>query len=177
MGDAAAPAAPQQFHQSKEGPSCTPTVDGDRLYVVGLGGDVSCVQAADGKVLWHRSMAADFGGVLPMWSFRESPLVDGDKVICTPGGENATIVALDKMTGKTIWQAKLPAVDPPPQPRRTPAVRPAAAPVPAGGGGPGRGFGRRGGGGGGPRPARRIRRRSRSTSRGSASTCSTPPKP
>ena len=63
------PAVAQQFPQSKEGPGCTPTVDGDRLYVVGLGGDVSCVQATDGKVLWHRSMTQDFGGQPPMWNF------------------------------------------------------------------------------------------------------------
>src|SRR5688572_5232549 len=91
-----APAAPQNWPQSKEGPSATPTVDGDRLYVMGLAGNVVCLQAADGKVLWQRNVTADFGGRSPMWSFRESPLVDGDKLICTPGGEESTIVALNK---------------------------------------------------------------------------------
>ena len=134
------PAVAQQFPQSKEGPGCTPTVDGDRLYVVGLGGDVSCVQVTDGKVLWHRSMTQDFGGQPPMWNFRESPLVDGDKVICTPGGGDAMIVALDKMTGNTIWQSKLPAAPPPEN-----------AGGPPGGGRPGRGFGGPRGGFGGPR--------------------------
>ena len=123
-------ATAQQFPQSQEGPSCTPTVDSDRLYVIGLSGDISCVQAADGKVVWHRSMIDDFGGRPPMWSFRESPLVDGDKVICTPGADEAMMVALDKLTGKTIWKTKMPA---------------AAAPPSANAGGPGgfgRGFGR-----------------------------------
>lgn len=119
-------ATAQQFPQSQEGPSCTPTVDGDRLYVVGLTGEISCVNTTDGKVVWHKSMANDFGGRSPMWAFRESPLVDGDKVICTPGGDDAMMVALDKLTGKTIWKSKLPVA--------------AAAPA-QNAGGPGRGFG------------------------------------
>ena len=104
-----APALRQNFHQSQEGPSATPTVDGDRLYVVGLAGNVACLQVADGKVLWQRSFVTDFGGSSPMWSFRESPLVDGDKVICTPGAQDAMLVALDKLTGKTIWKTTVPA--------------------------------------------------------------------
>ena len=103
------PAFAQRPSQGKEGPSCTPTVDGDRLYVEGLGGDVSCLQVSDGKVLWQRSLTRDFGGRLPMWSYRESPLVDGDKVICTPGAQDAMLVALDKLTGKTIWKSAVPA--------------------------------------------------------------------
>jgi len=80
------PASQQRMPQSKEGPGCTPTVDGDRLYVLGMGGDLACLQVADGKVLWQRSLTRDFGGEVPTWSCRESPLVDGEKVICTPGG-------------------------------------------------------------------------------------------
>jgi outer membrane protein assembly factor BamB len=101
-------APPQNWPQSKEGPSATPTVDGDRLYVIGLAGNLICLQAADGKVIWQRNLVADFGGRAPMWSFRESPLVDGDKVICTPGGEEATMVALKKENGETIWKSKVP---------------------------------------------------------------------
>ena len=103
-----APAHSLNWPQSKEGPSCTPTVDGDRLYVIGLAGNVACLQAADGKVIWQRSIVADFKGRSPMWSFRESPLVDGDKVICTPGGEEITMVALNKLTGETIWKSLVP---------------------------------------------------------------------
>ena len=94
--------------QAKEGPGCTPTVDGQRLYVGGLGGNVACLQVEDGKILWQISMTDDFGGRVPMWSYRESPLVDGDRVICTPGGKDATLVALDKLTGSTIWKAQMP---------------------------------------------------------------------
>jgi outer membrane protein assembly factor BamB len=103
-----APAQPQNWPQSKEGPSATPTVDGDRLYVMGLAGNVACLQVADGKVIWQRNLVADFKGRSPMWSFRESPLVDGDKVVCTPGGEEATMVALNKRTGETIWKSQVP---------------------------------------------------------------------
>ncbi|MEI6197817.1 MAG: PQQ-binding-like beta-propeller repeat protein, partial [Verrucomicrobiota bacterium] len=65
--------------QSKEGPGCTPTVDGELLYVLGMGGDMACLQAKDGKIVWQRSLKTDFGGSVPRWSYRESPLVDGDK--------------------------------------------------------------------------------------------------
>ncbi len=98
----------QRMSQGREGPGCTPTVDGDRLYVIGLGGDVACLQISDGKVLWQRSLTGDFGGRVPMWSYRESPLVDGDKLICTPGSEEAMLVALDKRTGQTIWKTQMP---------------------------------------------------------------------
>jgi alcohol dehydrogenase (cytochrome c) len=127
-----APALRQNFHQSQEGPSATPTVDGDRLYVVGLAGNVACLQATDGKILWQRSLVTDFGGGNPMWNFRESPLVDGDKVICTPGGQDAMLVALDKLTGKTIWKSALPVST------NNPTSVPAA---PSGGGGGRGGFG------------------------------------
>jgi outer membrane protein assembly factor BamB len=95
--------------QSKQGPGCTPTVDGERLYVLGLGGNLVCLQVQDGSIIWQRSLTRDFGGTVPRWSYRESPLVDGDKVICTPGGRNATLAALDKMTGKTLWKSEVPA--------------------------------------------------------------------
>ena len=102
------PAFQQNYPQAKDGPGCTPTIDGERLYVIGLGGDVACLQVRDGKIVWQRSFQKDFGGQVPVWSFRESPLVDGNKVICTPGGEDATMVALDKLTGKTIWKSQAP---------------------------------------------------------------------
>jgi outer membrane protein assembly factor BamB len=102
------PAIKQAAPQGKEGPGCTPTVDGERLYVEGLGGDVACLQVKDGKIIWQHNLTRDFGGRVPRWSYRESPLVDGEKVICTPGGEEATLVALDKLTGKTIWKSQVP---------------------------------------------------------------------
>ncbi len=99
---------PQRMSQGKEGPGCTPTVDGERLYVLSLAGELACLRVQDGKILWQRSLTRDFGGRIPRWSYRESPLVDGDKVICTPGGPEATLAALDKLTGKTIWQSQVP---------------------------------------------------------------------
>jgi len=102
------PAFAQRPSQGREGPACTPTVDGERLYVEGLGGNVACLQVEDGKIVWQISMTEEFGGRVPMWSYRESPLVDGEKVILTPGGADAILVALDKLTGKTIWKARMP---------------------------------------------------------------------
>jgi outer membrane protein assembly factor BamB len=102
------PAYQQRAPQGKEGPACTPTVDGELLYAVGLGGELACLQVADGKIVWHKSLATDFGGKAPNWSYRESPLVDGDKVVCTPGGQAATLVALDKKTGATVWKSQVP---------------------------------------------------------------------
>jgi outer membrane protein assembly factor BamB len=101
--------APSQgMPQGQEGPACTPTVDGERMYVITNAGELACLQVADGKVVWHRSMTEDFGGRIPTWSYRESPLVDGDKVVCTPGGTDSTLMALDKLTGKTIWKSQVP---------------------------------------------------------------------
>jgi outer membrane protein assembly factor BamB len=104
------PAFKQQVPQGKEGPGCTPTVDGELLYTLGMTGNLACVQVRDGKVMWQRSLQGDFGGSAPTWSYRESPLVDGGKVICTPGGQSATLVALDKLTGETIWKSQVPGV-------------------------------------------------------------------
>src|ERR1019366_9802061 len=102
------PAVRQGMPQGKEGPGCTPTVDGERLYVLGLGGNLACLQVQDGKIIWQRSLTRDFGGRVPTWRYNESPLVDGDKLICTPGGDDAMLVALDKLTGNTIWKSQVP---------------------------------------------------------------------
>ena len=103
------PAEKRGMRQGVEGPGCTPTVDGDRLYIVGMGGDVACLQTNDGKIVWRRNFVLDFGGRVPTWRFNESPLVDGDNVVVTPGGPDALLVALNKMTGQTIWKSALPA--------------------------------------------------------------------
>jgi outer membrane protein assembly factor BamB len=102
------PAYRQRAPQGKEGPGCTPTVDGDFVYALGLGGDLACLQVRDGKIVWQRNLTRDFGGRVPNWSYRESPLVDGNKVVCTPGGREATLAALDKTNGKTIWKSQVP---------------------------------------------------------------------
>ncbi|MHC4567358.1 MAG: outer membrane protein assembly factor BamB family protein, partial [Planctomycetota bacterium] len=74
------PAHSQRMPQGKEGPGCTPTVDGERLYALSLGGNLACLQVKDGEIIWQRSLTTDFGGRVPTWSYRESPLIDGDKV-------------------------------------------------------------------------------------------------
>lgn len=89
------------------GPRSTPTVDGDRVYVLGIGGDLVCLTAKGGDVVWRLNVVQEFGGAIPNWGYSESVLVDGPWVLCTPGGDKATIVALDKKTGKTVWQAKV----------------------------------------------------------------------
>ncbi len=94
-----------------DGPRSTPTVDGDRLYVVGVSGDVACLRVANGQLLWKKSLVTEFGGRIPPWGYSESPLVDGDRVIATPGGRAATLVALNKMTGDVVWRASVPQGD------------------------------------------------------------------
>jgi outer membrane protein assembly factor BamB len=103
-----APTLNEGMPQGKEGAGCAPTVDGDCLYVIGRRGDVACLQVADGKILWQRNLVTDLGGRIPTWKYNESPLVDGDKVICTPGGVETTLAALNKLTGETIWKSHVP---------------------------------------------------------------------
>jgi outer membrane protein assembly factor BamB len=94
-----------------DGPRSTPTVDGELLYAVGTDGDLACLETATGKIRWQKSFARDFGGkMMSMWKFSESPLVDGDQVVCTPGGQDATIVALNKKTGEVIWKCAVPSL-------------------------------------------------------------------
>ncbi len=89
-----------------DGPRGTPTVDGDRIYALGGEGELVCARTQDGDVMWRVSMVDDLGGKIPVWGYSESVLVDGDHVICTPGGSQGAIVALDKLTGKIVWQTE-----------------------------------------------------------------------
>jgi outer membrane protein assembly factor BamB len=90
-------------------PNCTPTVDGDRVYGLGREGDLVCLNAATGEVVWKKSFPKDFGGkMMSGWGYSESPLVDGDWLLCTPGAPDAMIAALDKKTGETIWKSPTP---------------------------------------------------------------------
>lgn len=88
------------------GPRGTPTVDVDRVYVLTENGDLACLRVRDGSPIWRRNILKDFNGKNPGWLISESPLVDGDKVIVTPGGPGASVVALDKMSGKIVWTSK-----------------------------------------------------------------------
>ena len=81
------------------------TVDGDKLYLIRGIGQIHCLSAADGKVLWQKDFIKDFNGkIMSRWGFSESPLIDGDLVICTPGGVDGTMVALNKNTGDLVWR-------------------------------------------------------------------------
>jgi outer membrane protein assembly factor BamB len=87
------------------GPRGTPTVDGDRLYVLTENGDLACLKT-DGAIVWQLNILKEFGGPQLQWLISESPLVDGPHLVVTPGGSGAGIVKLDKMTGKTVWKSK-----------------------------------------------------------------------
>jgi outer membrane protein assembly factor BamB len=89
-----------------EGPRGTPTVDGDLLFALDQSGALACFQTADGKLVWQKDFIKDFGGESPRWGFAESPLVDGDKLVITPGGSEGSIVALDKKTGTLLWRSQ-----------------------------------------------------------------------
>jgi outer membrane protein assembly factor BamB len=93
------------------GARSTPTVDGDVLYCLGSDGDLACLETAKGKVRWQKNLKADFGGKPGQWAYAESPLVDGDALVCTPGGAKATLVALKKKDGEVIWKSEVPGGD------------------------------------------------------------------
>jgi outer membrane protein assembly factor BamB len=88
------------------GPRCTPTVDGNRIYVEGQYGEIACLDTAGGKIVWQKHLVKDFGGSRPEWGFSESPLVDAGAVFFTPGGSQGTIIALNKNTGQLAWRTK-----------------------------------------------------------------------
>ena len=96
------------------GPRSTPTADGDHVYVLSTEGDLYCLATASGEVTWQRSLPNDFGAAMMQamgttdWRFSESPLVDGDRVLVTPGVAAAAMVALDKSTGEELWRAAIP---------------------------------------------------------------------
>jgi outer membrane protein assembly factor BamB len=100
------------------GPNATPTVDGELLYALGGGGDLVCVETATGKERWRKHLPRELGGeVNPIgggaedptplgWGYAWSPLVDGEQLLCVPGGKQGLLAALDKKTGKLLWQSK-----------------------------------------------------------------------
>lgn len=89
----------------------TPTVDGNFIYALGSDGDLACLDAKSGRIRWQKNIRKDFGGQPGEWAYAESPLVDGDIVVVTPGGEQATMVALNKKTGALIWKSTVPGGD------------------------------------------------------------------
>ncbi|HXG47943.1 MAG TPA: PQQ-binding-like beta-propeller repeat protein [Methylomirabilota bacterium] len=89
----------------------TPTVDGEFVFALGSDGDLACLEKNGGKVRWQKSLRTDFGGQPGEWAYSESPLIDGDALICTPGGAAATMVALNKRTGDVLWKTATPEGD------------------------------------------------------------------
>jgi outer membrane protein assembly factor BamB len=86
-----------------DGPRSVPTVDGGRLYALGGNGDLTCLDAATGKIVWHVNLLEKFGASNISWGISESPLVLEDRLLVNAGGSNASIVALDKKDGSTLW--------------------------------------------------------------------------
>jgi outer membrane protein assembly factor BamB len=91
-----------------DGPRGTPTVDGDKVYAQSAHGDVACLDAKTGQAVWTKNVLRDHGGSVPGWGICESVLIDGDRLVCTPGGNGATVVALHKGTGEVVWKGKTP---------------------------------------------------------------------
>lgn len=87
------------------GPRGTPTIDDDRVYALGANGDLVCVGAEKGEVVWKKNILNEYDGNNITWGISESVLIDGNHLICTPGGKRATMVAIDKMTGRNVWRA------------------------------------------------------------------------
>jgi outer membrane protein assembly factor BamB len=93
------------------GARSTPTVDGDHVYVLGSDGDLVCLEAEGGAIRWQKNVRTDFGGQYGEWAYAESPLIDGDALVCSPGGAEATMLALNKHSGEVIWKSAIPEAD------------------------------------------------------------------
>ena len=88
------------------GPRATPTIDGDRVYVLGSMGNLFVFDVTDGRIVWQKDYVQDFNATVPSWGMSGAPLVDGERLICLIGGEpDAKVVAFDKQTGEELWRA------------------------------------------------------------------------
>lgn len=96
-----------------DGPRSTPTIDGDKLYALGASGDLVCLERLSGQLVWKKNILREFGGSIPEWGISESVLIDGDFLLCTPGGADATMVKLNKTTGEVAWKSVTPQADRP----------------------------------------------------------------
>lgn len=95
----------QRFrNEMGDGPRSTPTVEGDRVFAFGGTGELACLEAATGKKIWSVNVVQQFGGNTPYWGYSESPLIVGDRIILNAGGRRASIVAINKLDGTTLWQ-------------------------------------------------------------------------
>lgn len=99
-----APVGPAGDGGGYPGSRSTPATDGALVFALGPEGDLVAVESAGGKERWRKSLRADFGGRVGPWKYSESLLLDGDRVVCTPGGRKGTVAALKKASGETLWQ-------------------------------------------------------------------------
>ena len=88
------------------GPRGTPTVDGDAVYSLGANGDVACLDRGTGKLVWSKNLIEEYKGDRGGWGYAESVLIDGDKLIATPGGKAGAMIALNKKTGDPVWRCQ-----------------------------------------------------------------------
>ena len=107
VGNVGNPNQNPQFPKARS----TPTVDGNSIYALGSDGDLVCLETASGKIRWQKNLQKEFDGKPGEWAYAESPLVDGDILVVTPGGTQSTIVALNKKTGALIWKSAVPGGD------------------------------------------------------------------
>ena len=101
----------RNFGPQYPGTRSTPTVDGDLLYCLASDGELVCLDTAGGKVKWQKDFKKDFEGKPGNWAYSESVLIDGDVLVCTPGGSTATLAALNKTTGEVLWKSAVPGGD------------------------------------------------------------------
>jgi outer membrane protein assembly factor BamB len=99
------------FTDARSDPTCSPTVDLESGLVFALSNDgvLVCCNLSDGKIVWQKNFVSDMGGKIESsWGYSESPFVDGERLICTPGAKDAMVAALNKKTGDAIWKGKAP---------------------------------------------------------------------
>lgn len=95
-----------EWYRNFTGPRSTPTIIGELLYFVSGQGEVFCMDVGSGDVVWSVDMFDQFGAQETKWGIAESPLIDGDNIIITPGGKEDNVVALDRFSGKTVWTSR-----------------------------------------------------------------------
>ena len=101
------PIGPRAKLDRGDGPRGAPAVDGDLVFAIGSQGNLICVKASNGEKVWLEELKGKLGGeMMSGWGYSESPLVDGDQVVCTPGGKNGTLAAFNKKTGDLAWRSK-----------------------------------------------------------------------
>jgi outer membrane protein assembly factor BamB len=87
------------------GPRVTPTVYGDKVYILGAMGDLYCLEVATGKEVWNKNLVRDYGAKVPLYGYAIQPLVDGDRVIMLVGGAGQAVVAFNRHNGQELWKA------------------------------------------------------------------------